>query len=577
MTDYTWNVTSTGDASTTTSWTPNGLPGASDNCIFNGGKNSTCNWDIAQVNSIQFNNAGGTNTSILNMSVAALTLNGLDVDGVSGFWKQDGGTAATTVTFTGTAPYKSTKCHIEMGTSSSIFFSETVRRATTFKINSSTGNLLIDPGIYPHLQFNTTVGPQYVAPSITGATEVHFLSIELTSTTVNFSPIGNPSANDRLKKWIGDSTLRVMSKAQLVTTASSTNTFDGGFAEWTFQAEEAGWAIPTTGTPAYNNTTFKFRKLVIDGTVDTNPWAYVTGATILNLTDLTINGGAGLKGNDSLGAAIWLTNRPTINGSFGFHPIADGIYIYKSNKIILGVADGGTGLSQVATTRIPFGHTTNQLTTSANLTYTAADFELLAGKRVKIRELSSAPTHAANYGILWVKSDNPNNLYFTDDAGNDIAITNAGSLAGGGGGGGGMTSWTLSGDSGSNQTIADGNTVDIAGGTGISTAASATDTVTVTNTGVTSNVAGAGIGVSGATGAVTVSNTGVTSNVAGANIAVSGATGAVTVSAPFPEHAAGPIPAFSAVPDEVGKVPFGWLEIVTVSGQTVFVPAWVNA
>ena len=42
-----------------------------------------------------------------------------------------------------------------------------------------------------------------------------------------------------------------------------------------------------------------------------------------------------------------------------------------------------------------------------------------------------------------------------------------------------MTSWTLSADSGSNQTIADGNTVDIAGGSGIATAASATDTVTV--------------------------------------------------------------------------------------------------
>jgi putative lipoic acid-binding regulatory protein len=41
-----------------------------------------------------------------------------------------------------------------------------------------------------------------------------------------------------------------------------------------------------------------------------------------------------------------------------------------------------------------------------------------------------------------------------------------------------MSSWTLTGDSGS-QTITNGNTVDIAGGTGITTAASATDTVTV--------------------------------------------------------------------------------------------------
>ena len=44
---------------------------------------------------------------------------------------------------------------------------------------------------------------------------------------------------------------------------------------------------------------------------------------------------------------------------------------------------------------------------------------------------------------------------------------------------GSMSSWTLSGDSGSNQTINDGNSVDIAGGTGIDTVAGSTDTVTV--------------------------------------------------------------------------------------------------
>ncbi len=91
-----------------------------------------------------------------------------------------------------------------------------------------------------------------------------------------------------------------------------------------------------------------------------------------------------------------------------------------------------------------------------------------------------------------------------------------------------MDDWVLTGDTGS-QTISDGNTVDIAGGTGISTAASATDTLTVTNTGVTSNVAGTGISVSGATGAVTITNSGVTSAVAGTGIDVSGATGAVTI------------------------------------------------
>ena len=46
-------------------------------------------------------------------------------------------------------------------------------------------------------------------------------------------------------------------------------------------------------------------------------------------------------------------------------------------------------------------------------------------------------------------------------------------------GSGSMTSFTLTGDSGTNQTISNGNTLDVAGGTNISTVVGATDTVTV--------------------------------------------------------------------------------------------------
>ena len=82
--------------------------------------------------------------------------------------------------------------------------------------------------------------------------------------------------------------------------------------------------------------------------------------------------------------------------------------------------------------------------------------------------------------------------------------------------------------------------VDLTGGTGI-TIGSETNTTsgdysaTITNAGVTSNVAGTGIGVSGATGAVTITNSGVTSNVAGALIDVDSATGAVTIAVDLSE------------------------------------------
>ena len=91
-------------------------------------------------------------------------------------------------------------------------------------------------------------------------------------------------------------------------------------------------------------------------------------------------------------------------------------------------------------------------------------------------------------------------------------------------------SWTLAGDSGSNQTISSGNTATYTGGSGISTeAGTSTDELTITNTGVLSNAGGTGISVSGSTGAVTITNTGVTSVSAGTGISVSGSTGGVTI------------------------------------------------
>jgi hypothetical protein len=82
---------------------------------------------------------------------------------------------------------------------------------------------------------------------------------------------------------------------------------------------------------------------------------------------------------------------------------------------------------------------------------------------------------------------------------------------------GGYTNWTLQGDSGTNLTVNDGVTVDLAGGTGVSTATTATG-MTITNTGVTSAVAGSNISVSGATGAVTIAYTGGTGTMSSWNL-----------------------------------------------------------
>ena len=116
-------------------------------------------------------------------------------------------------------------------------------------------------------------------------------------------------------------------------------------------------------------------------------------------------------------------------------------------------------------------------------------------------------------------------------AGTNVTITNADgaiTIAAAGGGGGAPTDAqyvVLTGDA----TLTDERV--LTAGTAISlTDAGAGSTITVANTGVTSNVAGAGIGVSGATGAVTVTNAGVTAVSAApspTNVVVTGATGNV--------------------------------------------------
>ena len=68
-----------------------------------------------------------------------------------------------------------------------------------------------------------------------------------------------------------------------------------------------------------------------------------------------------------------------------------------------------------------------------------------------------------------------------------------------------MSSWSIAADAGAAEQVDEAETVTIAGGTGITTAVAATNTVTVTNSGVTSIVAGTNIDITSATGDITVS------------------------------------------------------------------------
>ena len=83
----------------------------------------------------------------------------------------------------------------------------------------------------------------------------------------------------------------------------------------------------------------------------------------------------------------------------------------------------------------PSGETNPQVTIAGSLT---------------IQERASAPDDNAGYGQLWVKSDGDGELYFTDDNGTDIQLTDDGAATGSGGGGGAVSAVA----NGSNNRIA---------------------------------------------------------------------------------------------------------------------------
>ena len=57
---------------------------------------------------------------------------------------------------------------------------------------------------------------------------------------------------------------------------------------------------------------------------------------------------------------------------------------------------------------------------------------LEVGGTVTLREQADADADAATYGQLWIKNEAPCELYFTNDAGNDIRLTSGAGNAGGG-------------------------------------------------------------------------------------------------------------------------------------------------
>ena len=352
------------------------------------------------------------------------------------------------ISFDGTPAHNSNKTFI-LNKCANPFDSASSRSKLTYKF-PSTPSLKLDAGIYPHIQCHGGFRPEYIAPSF--AANKYTVKLLSLYVNANCEPTANaPTADDRLMNWIIEDVVDAYSGGNQFVSGTSL-IHDMGYGTWTFQAKAGGWSLPVSGNPlqAFGGSTFTWRKMIIDSTKGGNgSFVSIPHGSILSLNDLTINAGAGMKGNDSYGATIHLVNRPTIKGTWGFYPIADGIYYYKG-LYNLNVAFGGTGLTSVATGRIPFGNNAQTLSTNSQLTF--AGNTLHAGNAIKLNEGADHPFDptGTGTGLLWVKANgtNANTLVFTDDTGADTVL-------GSGGGSGDITAVTIQTDSGSGSKATD--------------------------------------------------------------------------------------------------------------------------
>ena len=218
----------------------------------------------------------------------------------------------------------------------------------------------------------------------------------------------------------------------------STITFSGTSNE--VEVAESSGTI-TVGLP--NDVTIG-NNLTVTGNLDVNGTTTTIDTTNTTVTDSIIELANGTSGSPSNDAGIIIERGSADNAFIGFDESAD--------KFIV-----GTGSFT--------GADTGNLTISTGTL--VANLE---------GEASGIGATAVTGLTAETSQDNSDLVIIYDDSASALRKMTVGNLLQNAGA---FNSWTLQGDAGSNQTVNDGNTVDIAGGTGITTTAGATDTLTV--------------------------------------------------------------------------------------------------
>ena len=212
-----------------------------------------------------------------------------------------------------------------------------------------------------------------------------------------------------------------------------------------------GQAVGTTDNVTFNN-------LVVSGNLDVNGTTTTIDTTNTTVTDSIIELANGTSGSPSNDAGLVIERGSSDNAFIGFDESADKFIVGTGS--FTGASTGNLSITTGTLVANIEGNVTGDLTGTASTATTAAGIAATAVTGL------TAETSQNNADLVIIYDDSASALRKMT-VGNLLA--NAGTFS----------NFTLSADSGSDQTITDGNTLEIAGGTGISTVAGATDTVTV--------------------------------------------------------------------------------------------------